>query len=119
MQTQTITVAPFEVIQAINDPSWSIRFKAGILDQITIDAHKAKRKETGGVLVGIANYKTKTIHVVDLISAPPDSRANSVCFFRGHQGLPEQIDKVNMGSGGQLGYIGEWHSHPLGPNGAK
>ncbi len=117
IQTQTINVAPFDVIQAINDPSWSIRFKAGILDQITVDAHKAKRKETGGVFVGIANYKTKTIHVVDLISAPPDSRANSVCFFRGHQELPEQIDKVNMGSGGQLGYIGEWHSHPLGPNG--
>lgn len=117
IQTETITVAPFDVIQSVNDPSWSIRFKDGILDQITAEAHKAKRKETGGVFIGIANYKTKTIHVVDLISAPPDSRANSICFFRGHQGLPEQIDEVNVCSGGQLGYIGEWHSHPLGPNG--
>lgn len=117
IQTETITVAPFDIIQAVNDPTWSIRFKLGILDLITTEAHKAKKRETGGIFVGIANYKTKTIHVVDLISAPPDSKANSICFFRGHQGLPEQIDKVNIGSGGQLGYIGEWHSHPFGPNG--
>ncbi len=117
IQTETISVPPFDVIQAVNDPTWSIRFKAGILDQIIAEAHTAKKKETGGVFVGIANYKTKTIHVVDHISAPPDSKANSICFLRGHQGLPEQIDKVNVGSGGQLGYIGEWHSHPLGPNG--
>src|SRR5690606_11278241 len=89
----------------------------GILEEITKASAKAKRKETGGVFIGIANYKTKTIHVVDLISAPPDSKANGICFYRGHQGLPEQIDKVITGSGGQLGYIGEWHSHPFGPNG--
>lgn len=117
VQTETLSVEPFDILKAVNDESWSIRFKAGILKQITADSLKAKRKETGGVFVGIANYKTKIIHVVDLISAPPDSKANSVCFFRGHQGLPEQIEKINVGSGGQLGYIGEWHSHPLGPNG--
>ncbi len=31
--------------------------------------------------------------------------------------MPEQVERFNIGSGGQLGYIGEWHSHPLGPNG--
>lgn len=117
MQTETIIVEPFDVLPAVNEPSWSIRFKNGILEQITAAAHKAKKKETGGVFIGIANYKTKAIHVVDLISAPPDSKANSVCFVRGHQGLPEQVERFNIGSGGQLGYIGEWHSHPLGPNG--
>lgn len=117
MQTESMIVKPFDVLPAINDPSWSVRFKADVLKQIMAEAHTAKKRETGGVFIGIANYKNKTIHVVDLISAPPDSKANNVCFFRGHQGLPEQIDKVNAGSGGQLGYIGEWHSHPLGPNG--
>lgn len=117
LQTTTMSVEPFDIFPAVNDPSWSIRFRSGIISRIKDAAIKAKRKETGGVFIGIANYKTKTIHVVDLISAPPDSKANSVCFYRGHQGLPEQVDEVIIGSGGQLGYIGEWHSHPLGPNG--
>ena len=73
--------------------------------------------ETGGVFVGAVNYKAKTIHVVDLIAAPPDSKSNPVCFFRGVEGLPEKVNEVNVNSGNQLGYIGEWHSHPFGPEG--
>jgi hypothetical protein len=116
IETNTIEVEPFDVLSAVNDPSWSIRFKRGIINQIQSLARKAKKNETGGIFIGIANYKTKTIHVTGLILAPPDSRANSVCFYRGHQGLPAQIEEITTGSGGQLGYIGEWHSHPLGPN---
>jgi hypothetical protein len=117
LETETITVEPFDIIPAVNDESWSIRFKGGILEDITKASVKAKKKETGGVFIGVANYKTKTIHVTDHIPAPPDSKANSICFYRGHNGLPEQIKEVTTGSGGQLGYIGEWHSHPMGPNG--
>ncbi|QPH40101.1 ThiF family adenylyltransferase [Pedobacter endophyticus] len=117
IETSVLNVDPFDIIAAKNDASWSVRFKSGILEQIKLEAKKAKRKETGGVFVGIINYKTKTIHVTDLISAPPDSKANSICFYRGYSGLPEEIKNVTEGAGGQLGYIGEWHSHPDGPNG--
>jgi len=115
--TNSIHVEPFDVLIAKNDSGWTTRFRKGILEQIKKESVKAKRHETGGVFIGIVNYKTKSIHVVDLIPAPPDSKANSICFFRGHQGLPEQIKYVTDNSGGQLGYIGEWHSHPKGPNG--
>lgn len=117
IETASIQVDRFDVITAVNDPSWSVRFKSGVLKQAYRETAKAGKRETGGVFIGIANYKTKTIHVTGLISAPPDSKANSVCFYRGHLGLPEQITEVTKGSGGQLGYIGEWHSHPHGPNG--
>ena len=117
IKTVQYEVRPLDVHQAINDPSWSVRFKYGIISHIKREMRWAGRKETGGVFTGVANHKTKTIHVIGLITAPPDSRANSVCFFRGHQGLPEQVGAVTEGSGGQLGYIGEWHSHPKGPNG--
>ncbi len=66
--------------------------------------------------MGCANYKTKTIHVTNLIKAPPDSTGNEVCFFRGVKGLPDSIGEINRLSGNQLGYIGEWHTHPFGPN---
>lgn len=38
------------------------------------------RKETGGVLVGVANYKTKVVHVFDIIEQPIDSNGSPVAF---------------------------------------
>ena len=108
---------PLAVFNAVNDPTWQIRFANGIVERMQTLMGKAAPRETGGVFVGCANYKTNTIHVVDLIDAPPDSKANEVCFIRGIDGLPEKVRQINERSGGQLGYIGEWHSHPEGPEG--
>ncbi|MFZ1809552.1 MAG: ThiF family adenylyltransferase, partial [Cyclobacteriaceae bacterium] len=116
IETQMYDVAPFDIFNAVNDPSWTLRFKAGIVIKMKEQMINAKKKETGGILVGAINLKTKTIHVIDLIDAPSDSKANAVCFYRGFHGLPKKIDNVTHSSGGQLGYIGEWHSHPHGPN---
>jgi integrative and conjugative element protein (TIGR02256 family) len=115
IETDIIHVDPFDIIPAVNDPNWTVRFKNGILGDIKRKVAKTN-KEIGGVFVGVANYKTMTIHVTDLIDAPHDSIRNATSFYRGHQGLSNQIRKVTEGSGGQLGYIGEWHSHPFGPN---
>jgi hypothetical protein len=116
MESEVIEVKPFVVIPAVNEPSWLIRFAHGVTDKIILQTSKAGHFETGGVFIGVANYKTKTIHVTGVIDAPVDSTANEVCFFRGHKGLASEIDKVTIGSGNQLGYIGEWHSHPRGPD---
>jgi hypothetical protein len=66
--------------------------------------------------LGICNYKTKTIHITLSITAPSDSKASSTQFIRGYDGLAEQISEIESKSGGQIGYIGEWHTHPDGPN---
>ena len=110
------SIPRMEVLRAINDESWQIRMKPGLLEAMKSEMGLAMPSETGGVFVGCANYKTKTIHVVDLIKAPPDSKANAVCFFRGVEGLPDAIREINQSTGNQLGYIGEWHTHPFGPN---
>ncbi|HVW99979.1 MAG TPA: Mov34/MPN/PAD-1 family protein, partial [Candidatus Babeliaceae bacterium] len=69
--------------------------------------------ETGGVLIGLANYKTKTIHVLDIITEPQDSHGTCVGFTRGIKGLPEEINRIKELTGNMIGYIGEWHSHPM------
>lgn len=104
------------VIKAVNDSSWEIRIKHGLIESIKMQMGLNMPDETGGIFVGCADYKTKCIHVTDLITAPPDSTSNPVCFFRGVEGLPEKIKEINVNSGSQLGYIGEWHSHPFGPD---
>ena len=116
IETQAISVKPFKVLSALNDPGWVIRFKDGVIEQIEQACSKAGRNETGGVFVGICNYKTKTIHVTDCINAPIDSKADATHFIRGYKGLPDEIREIKNNSGGQIGYIGEWHSHPEGPN---
>lgn len=114
--TRNLTISPLVVTQAVNDSSWEIRIKAGIVEAMKSEMGLSMPNETGGIFIGTVNYKSKTIHVVDLIYAPPDSQTNCACFFRGIDGLPEKVKDVNIDSGNQLGYIGEWHSHPSGPN---
>lgn len=109
-------VKPFVVVKAHNNSSWTIRFKDGVITKIKEQFYNSGEIETGGVFVGVCNYKTKTIHVTDSIDAPLDSKSDSTQFIRGIHGLPEEIEKIKDDTGGQLGYIGEWHSHPVGPN---
>jgi hypothetical protein len=115
IQSQVINVSPFKTFLAINDESWEIRFKDGIVEELLLN-FKNNKNETGGVFVGICNYKTKTIHITGTITAPKDSKANHSQFIRGHAGLADKISDIESKSGGQIGYIGEWHTHPNGPN---
>ena len=57
---------------------------------------------------------------VDALPAPKDSAEHKTAFVRGFTGLREELNAIEARSGGQVGYIGEWHSHPdgagIGPN---
>ncbi len=116
IKTNSIIVKPFDVFNASNDSTWMIRIKNGVLRKMKNETVESGKNETGGVLIGVCNYKTKTIHVVESITPPSDSIASPFYFIRGHKGLPEEIKCFEKCSGQQLGYIGEWHSHPNGPN---
>lgn len=116
LRSAHIQVLPFVTVKANNDPEWEIRYRNGLISRLKSEMGKAMPNETGGIFIGSINYKTRTIHVVDVVDAPPDSQANPGCFFRGVKNLPEQIQEVQQKTGGQLGYIGEWHTHPFGPN---
>lgn len=115
IETQVLSIKPFQVYPATNN-EWEIRFRNGILDRVKKQADKKGKKETGGVFLGQCNHKTKTIYVTDLLEAPADSKGNSAVFLRGFKDLSSEIDLINKKTGGQIGYIGEWHSHPIGPD---
>ncbi|PZV82289.1 ThiF family protein [Algoriphagus aquaeductus] len=115
IETEQIEVKAFKVFNAVNNANWEIRFASNVLETMREQMITSGKNETGGVLIGISNAKTRTIHVVNLLPAPLDSQVTPVCFFRGVKGLPGAIRMVTENSGGQLGYIGEWHSHPHGP----
>jgi len=114
--TQTFTVPKFTVIYAQNRTDWEVRYAATVIETMKAQMGLKMPNETGGVFLGSVNYKTKTIHVVDIITEPADSVSDEICFHRGIDGLPEKVQEAHEGSGGQIGYIGEWHTHPFGPN---
>jgi integrative and conjugative element protein (TIGR02256 family) len=68
--------------------------------------------ETGGVILGYIDQKLKTMYVVDMFSAPPDSEANRTGFTRGVANLKTDLEEARRRTAGIVDYIGEWHSHP-------
>ncbi len=112
--SENYLIEPFLIFECQNGSNWEIRMLPKVLKKIKKEAKKYGKLETGGIFIGIANYKTKTIHVFDTIKAPKDSKRSSVYFYRGINSLPSQVDYIKKMSGDMIGYIGEWHTHPMG-----
>ncbi|MBI9063638.1 MAG: ThiF family adenylyltransferase [Marinilabiliaceae bacterium] len=114
VNSKSFFVPPFDIFKCNNNSGWEIRLVPTVLEKMKLEAKKYKRHETGGIFIGICNYKTKTIQVFDTITAPPDSKHSPVYFYRGIENLPEQVEYIKEITGGMIGYIGEWHTHPMG-----
>lgn len=70
--------------------------------------------ETGGVLLGVFNTAAKKCYLIDTIPSPPDSTEWPTSYIRGCKGLRDAVDEIEGVTLGQVGYAGEWHSHPRG-----
>ncbi len=113
LQSESMLIDPFEIYPCLQDSGWTIRMRAGLTKKMLDLCNSHSPVETGGVLLGIGNYKTKTIHVFDIIEEPQDSNGTCMGFTRGIKGLPEEIDGIKERTGNVIGYIGEWHTHPM------
>jgi Prokaryotic E2 family A/ThiF family/Prokaryotic homologs of the JAB domain len=96
----------------MTDSGWQVLTHEGVRSRLVELRLERAPKETGGVLLGYIDHKSKTISVASLLSAPPDSDEQATGFGRGIAGLKEQIETVRARTGGIVGYVGEWHSHP-------
>ncbi len=114
---QHYDVGAMTVVSARNDPSWQVRLKHGLVAKMQILLRHAKPNETGGLLIGMVHFKRKTVYITRVLPAPADSVSSPYAFVRGIQDLPETVYKIQNLTGGMLGYVGEWHTHPDGgPN---
>ncbi len=67
-------------------------------------------REVGGILLG--SYKGQHLHVLEATLPQIADSSSRFRFFRrsrGHQRLAEEAWRRSRG---QVGYVGEWHSHP-------
>jgi proteasome lid subunit RPN8/RPN11 len=93
---------------------WSLILDGKLLDRLAALRGGKLPNETGGVLIGHYDLDRKTVYVVDTIPSPPDSAEWPTLYIRGSEGLLAQVQAVGDRTGGQLEYVGEWHSHPDG-----
>ncbi len=84
----------------------------GVEQQLRDLRQQGLPNETGGVLLGYFDFNVGAIVVVAGLPAPSDSEASPGYFERGIAGLGEAVKEAARRTGGMVGYIGEWHSHP-------
>lgn len=93
---------------------WIVSTDECVLERIRAERVKRLPVETGGVLIGSYDMKRKIIYVADYLSAPEDSTEEKTHFIRGSFGLPAAVERIQKVTLNNLGYIGDWHSHPNG-----
>lgn len=91
---------------------WKLILDGKLLQRLATLRESKLPNETGGVLIGHYDLDRKIIYVVDTIPSPPDSAEWPTLYIRGSEGLLAQVQAVGDRTGGQLEYVGEWHSHP-------
>lgn len=97
---------------AIDD--WSIVLSDDVAKAIGQFREQHLPAETGGVLLGVLDMEAHCIHVSVGLEPPSDSKGSESEFERGVSGLRSRITAITEQTGGQLVYVGEWHSHPKG-----
>jgi hypothetical protein len=103
---------PVQGVVSTQAGEWRIVWDEGIEQKLNKLRHLFLPSETGGVVIGYIEHCTGTIMLVDVLPAPPDSEGDRTGFLRGIEGLPEALKEIDRRTGGVVGYLGEWHSHP-------
>lgn len=104
-------VPVYAMLQTISG-EWRVFWDADIQQKLCTIRLSHLPSETGGVVLGYIDQKLKSIYVVDVLSAPPDSEADRTGFTRGVEGLAANLNEVTRRTANIVRYIGEWHSHP-------
>ncbi|MDK7738567.1 ThiF family adenylyltransferase [Providencia stuartii] len=93
---------------------WGVKYDQGLAQKLKDTRLNALPNETGGAIVGITDFKNRTIILVDVLPKPIDSDASPTFFVRGTEGQAEQLERIRKMTAHVVDYVGEWHSHPQG-----
>ncbi len=113
LSVEHLKVAPSEVVEC-EAGEWTVVTDRSLLDKIANARLQKLPNETGGILVGAHDIERKILYVVDVIPSPPDSTEWPNLYIRGSEGLARRVEEIGQITDGQLGCLGEWHSHPRG-----
>jgi Prokaryotic E2 family A/ThiF family/Prokaryotic homologs of the JAB domain len=93
---------------------WKIAVSSNVLDGIRDARDAAGQLETGGILVGAWDRSLRKGWIVAHQDPPPDSEHSPTSFVRGSVGVYRSLRAIEQATAANLGYVGEWHTHPPG-----
>lgn len=99
------------VVSVDDAPGWTVRVGARAHRKIIDEVVRWPKVETGGIVVGRLSEAARTFYVVDVLSAPLDSRRSADEFVLGTEGVRAAIAAHVDATGGSLYCLGTWHSH--------
>jgi integrative and conjugative element protein (TIGR02256 family) len=105
---------PVHGVAVTQNNGWTIRTSSHVGNLMRYYRRCRLPNETGGVLLGKMDHDLRTIYIATVLPSPPDSIEWPTVYIRGVQGLREKVERVARVTGGDLSFIGEWHSHPEG-----
>lgn len=113
-EVSCVTVAPADISTRTFSGGWELRMSQAATAQMAEFRAAKLPNETGGVLLGAFDVPRCTVYVAGVLPSPPDSEEWPTSYIRGSRGLRTQVERISRGSGNEIGYVGEWHSHPAG-----
>lgn len=112
--TASIYLETFDFCYCRNQKEWEVRMVHSVWSKIFKDSHKHnKKEETGGYLLGTVDKKHKKLYILDTF-IPSDNVGTKFTLKMGIKGWPERRNEISDMTGGQVVYIGDWHSHTNG-----
>jgi hypothetical protein len=108
---QQHSIAPSIIIKVEGGRGWTVRIGGRADRTIIEEVARWPKVETGGIIMGRLSEATRTLHVVDVLPAPADSRRSAGEFVLGTEGARAAVDDYTAESDGSLYCLGTWHSH--------
>lgn len=113
LSVEHLKIVPSEVVER-QVGRWTMVTDRSLLDKVAKTRLEKLPNETGGVIVGAHDMEHKILYAADVLPSPPDSTEWPNLYIRGCEGLAHRVEEIGQITDGQLGYLGEWHSHPHG-----
>jgi hypothetical protein len=112
-------IMPTHLVSIESAGNWNVRIGPRAHAVITEEVARWPDVETGGIVMGRLSEAARSIHIVDVLPAPPDSRRSAGEFVLGTGGVRTAIRSYTDRAGGTLYCLGTWHSHLAvsGPSG--
>lgn len=99
----------------IDGSEWQLRVTEKAAAEMSRLRQQYAPDETGGVVLGQINHNRRIAYVTQALPPPRDSTHAPMKFVRGTEGVQASLERTEQRTGGMIGYVAEWHSHPRGP----
>jgi integrative and conjugative element protein (TIGR02256 family) len=92
----------------------TVWLQSGARLQIEREARLFRLKETGGPLFGFDDEPTGEVVVIAAGGPGPKARHHCRTFEPDRDAVDRAIARVHEASEGRFGFLGSWHTHPMG-----